>query len=126
MDAEELINQANSICDKAKTCGAALVVGTLAEATEFLRAYAGERNAFYRQLDQIDPLKLSSDFIREIVTGNMEAFARYVRNGLLEGMSIERKAQIDVVSDFLEQAQVLLESKDVHPAAPTVIIGAAL
>ena len=41
-------------------------------------------------------------------------------------MSIERKAQLAVVSDFLEQAQVLLNSKNVHPAAPAVIIGAAL
>ena len=32
----------------------------------------------------------------------------------------------DVVSDFLEQAQVLLESKTVHPASPAVLIGARL
>ena len=49
-----------------------------------------------------------------------------MENDLLEGISIERKAQIDVVSDFLDQANSLLNSKDVHPAAPAVIIGAAL
>lgn len=49
-----------------------------------------------------------------------------MEHGLLEGVSIERQAQIDVVSDFLEQAQNLLNADDVHPAAPTMIIGAAL
>jgi len=43
-----------------------------------------------------------------------------------DGVSIERKAQIDVVSDFLEQAEGLLHSKDVHPGAPAVIIVAVL
>jgi len=43
-----------------------------------------------------------------------------------DGISIERKAQIDVVSDFLEQAEGLLNSKDVHPGAPAVIIVSVL
>ena len=33
---------------------------------------------------------------------------------------------MDVVSDFLEQAQQLLDTKGIHPAAPVVIVGAAL
>jgi len=71
-------------------------------------------------------LGAGSDWIREVIIGNLDAFIGYVESGLLEGISIERKAQIDVVSDFLEQAHVLLDSNDVHPAAPTVIVGAAL
>jgi hypothetical protein len=34
--------------------------------------------------------------------------------------------QTDVVSDFLDQATTLLNTKEVHPAAPTMIVGAAL
>jgi len=33
---------------------------------------------------------------------------------------------LDVVSDFLEQAQRLLEATNVHPAAPAVLIGATI
>lgn len=56
----------------------------------------------------------------------LESFICHIENGLLDGVSIERKAKIDVVSDYLDQAQILLESKDVHPAGPAVIIGASL
>ncbi|NJC97401.1 MAG: hypothetical protein C3F07_10120 [Anaerolineales bacterium] len=45
---------------------------------------------------------------------------------MLDGITMERRAQIDVVSDFLSQAERLLSTKNVHPAAPTVIIGASL
>jgi len=38
--------------------------------------------------------------IIKYVISNLEAFIRYAENSLLEGISIERKAQIDVVSDF--------------------------
>jgi hypothetical protein len=41
-------------------------------------------------------------------------------------VSPERRAQLDVVSDFLDQAHELLETEKVHPAAPAVLIGATL
>ncbi len=99
--------------------------GVLAEAMEFLRVYAGEKSSFFKQLSKIEQ-SWFDEVIIEYVIGNLEAFIRYVESGLLEGVSIERKAQIDVVSDFLDQANTLLNSREVHPAAPTVIIGAAL
>jgi hypothetical protein len=49
-----------------------------------------------------------------------------VEAGLNTDISPERKAQLDVVSDLLEQANNLLDSKQVHPAAPAVLIGATL
>ncbi len=45
---------------------------------------------------------------------------------MIEGISIERRAQIDVVSDFLSQATSLLDTNNIHPAASVVIIGASL
>ena len=53
-------------------------------------------------------------------------YINYLQSGLGDGVSIERKAQIDVVSDILEQANTLLNTNGVHPAAPAMIIGAAL
>jgi hypothetical protein len=56
----------------------------------------------------------------------VESFEEYLQSGLVSGMTPERKAQIDVVSDILDQAQTLLESKSCHPAAAAVLIGASL
>ena len=122
MNADDLIKQARRIIESGRQSSWA---GVLAEAMEFLRVYAGEKSAFYKHLSKIKQ-SWSDDYIMEYVVSNLEAFIRYVESGLLEGISIERKAQIDVVSDFLDQANTLLNSKEVHPAAPTVIIGAAL
>lgn len=54
------------------------------------------------------------------------SFANYIKAGLSEGVTPERNAQLDVVSDLLDQANTLLEDSKVHPAAPAVLIGATL
>jgi hypothetical protein len=56
----------------------------------------------------------------------MESYIDYLKAGLAGAVTPERRAQLDVVSDFLEQAHQLLESSGVHPAAPAVLIGATL
>ena len=122
MDTDDLIRHTRRIIESRQKSSAP---GVLAEAMEFLRVYAGERSAFLKHLNQVSQT-WDDDYIMQYVVSNLEAFIRYVESGLLEGISIERKAQIDVVSDFLDQANTLLSTKEVHPAAPTVIIGAAL
>ncbi|MFV9645969.1 MAG: hypothetical protein ACNYWU_09120 [Desulfobacterales bacterium] len=120
MDAADLISQAKRIIQSRGRAA-----GVLAEAREFLRVYAGAKSSFLKTLNDVDQT-WSDDYIMDFVTSALEGFIRYVENDLLEGISIERKAQIDVVSDFLEQANSLLSTKGVHPATPTVIIGASL
>jgi len=122
MNTDDLIKQARRIIESSRQSSGP---GVLAEAMEFLRVYAGEKSAFLRHLSKVDH-SWADEYIIKYVVSNLEAFIRYVENGLLECVSIERKAQIDVVSDFLDQANTLLGSKEVHPVAPTVIIGAAL
>jgi hypothetical protein len=122
MNNEDLLKQAKRIVDGSQAAGP---YGAYAEATEFLRVYAGERSIFFQKLHALKS-ETSRSYLAEVVGGTLNAFIRFVENGLIDGISIERKAQIDVVSDFLEQANVLLDSKEVHPAAPTVIIGASL
>jgi hypothetical protein len=56
----------------------------------------------------------------------LNSFADYAAAGLHAGISPRREAELDVVSDFLAQAQGLLESEDVHPAATIVLVGATL
>jgi hypothetical protein len=97
----------------------------LAEGLEFFRIYAGEKSAFYKQLSQLNQLGVPNS-ISNTVSSVLKAYIRFLEKGLDEGISLERKAQIDVVSDFLDQSQKLLTNKDVHPAAPAVLIGASL
>lgn len=120
LETTELIIQANRIGNST-----APAMGLLAEAKEFLRIHAGEKTAFYTQIENLK-IGMQSQYVIQRVREILEAFIRYVESGLLQGTSIQRKTQIDVVSDFLDQANTLLDSKEVHAAAPTVIIGAAL
>lgn len=122
MNADDLVKQAKRIIG---SFGKVPPLTILDEATEFLRVYAGERSAFFVHLEKVRRTAEPKVILWHVVSA-LEGFINYVENGLLEGVSIQRKAQIDVVSDFLDQANTLLGSKDVHPAAPTVIIGAAL
>lgn len=122
MNTEELITQARRIVDIPRE----RPIQLLSEASEFLRAYAGEGSDFYRQISALDH---RIDREVEIVNKSkqiLNAFIRYVENGLLGGRSIVRKAQLEVVSDFLAQAQSLLITKEIHPAAAAVLIGASL
>lgn len=64
--------------------------------------------------------------LSERIAATLEAFVDYVSAGLQQGLSPERKAQLDVVSDFLQQAHDLLSRRETHPAAPAVLIGATL
>ena len=122
MNTDDLIKQARRIIESTRQSSGA---GILSEAMEFFRIYTGDKSTFFKQLSKVDQGWRDESIIKYVIS-NLEAFIRYAENGLLEGISIERKAQIDVVSDFLGQANTLLDSKEVHPAAPTVIIGAAL
>lgn len=97
----------------------------LAESLEFLRIYAGEKSSFYQQLKTVSQ-RWSDEYISSFVVDTLNAFIRFLESGLADGITVERRAQIDVVSDFLDQANKLLDTKGVHPAAPCVLIGASL
>lgn len=120
MDTTQLIIQANRILNSNRTIGS-----IQAEALEFLRIYAGEKSTFYQRLSEVKSAA-DEDYKLNAVRNNLQAFISFIENGLLDGISIERKAQLDVVSDFLDQAQQLLENTKVHPAIPCALIGACL
>lgn len=97
MDPNDLVSQANRILSSS---GRASGVSVLAEAKEFLRVYVGERSAFLRQLNEVDQT-WTDDYIKEFVRDVLSAFIRYAENDLVQGLSPQRQAQIDVVSDLL-------------------------
>jgi hypothetical protein len=124
MDTQELVKHAKRLRDK---CGdTEQIVGTHAEACQFLKTYAGPHNTFLEALKSFDPAKLADDWASRKVSSIMQGYMDYVSAGLSIGISPERKAQLDVVSDYLEMANILLGTKEVHAAAPAMIIGATL
>lgn len=97
--------------------------GVKAQVAEFLRQTAGPKSSFVTLAQNAGG---STDYMAANLNAALENFKAYIEAGLHGALSPERQAQLDVVSDFLEQAQHLLNGKGVHPAAPIVLIGATL
>lgn len=100
-------------------------VGGLAQAKEFLKIYIGSESHFLKSLESIN-IKNSDDFIIIDTIQVLRGLKDYVENDLLRSMSLEREIQMETVSDFLDQAEGLLNNKNFHPAAAAVLIGASL
>ena len=96
--------------------------GERAEVEEFLRRYAGDDSAFYRRLQE---LSLAWFSYGNLVSA-LDGYRSFVEAGLSEGVSPEREAQFDVVTDLLDLSESLLKDTDVHPGAAAMLIGATL
>lgn len=95
-----------------------------AQVSEFLREYAGSKSSFLKRAESI-----GVGYNKEMVSALdaiLESFIEYVQAGLATGLSPARQAQIDVVSDVLGQAQVILDGPAYHPAGAAMLAGAAL
>ena len=99
--------------------------GGIAQSKEFFKNYVGIDNSFLKTLEIINPFIGSGSLILE-TNRILKGFKGYVENDLLRKVSIEREIKIETVSDYLEQAESLLNDKNVHPAAAAVLIGASL
>jgi hypothetical protein len=129
MKTEELIQHINRLLDGARTIDPMAVgpiEGIWTESVQFLRDYGGRNNKFIETLEKADPFKKDGREVRSIITHVLQNFRDYIMNNLLQGLSPERQAQINVVSDILELANNLIKDNDINPAAPTMIIGASL
>lgn len=125
MDSAELLKHANRIMDSFESAhDHAAFKGAHAQACEFLRMYASPKSSFLDGMREIGSNHFSSG--AKAGARIMKSFIDYVDAGLAHGLTPERKAQLDIVSDFLDQANVLLETKGVHPAGAAVLIGATL
>lgn len=125
LDSEQVIRYAKELAEDVKKLGrddSAKFHGLQSRAIDFLVRVGGSRNAFANQLSSLT----GGEYGQNILQSVMEEFVVHVEAGLVGGISPKRQAELDVVSDILEQANVLLESPNVHPAAPAVLIGATL
>ena len=134
MDTNEILRQARRIADtidfltKNNTSAdlTAAWIGVMSEALQFLNDYAGKESSIVQAANAAITLKGGIIIRSKALIQVLESYSRYLENGLQKSISPKREAQIEVVSDFLDQAQKLLRKKGLHPAAAAVIIGAAL
>jgi hypothetical protein len=94
-----------------------------AQVVEFFRQYTGRESSFTQAAEAANGY--NAYLVRTLVA-TLDSFVEYVGAGLAYGISAERKAQIDVVSDFLGQAEAMLANSAFHPAAAAVLVGASL
>lgn len=120
MDRNKLIEISQKIAN-----GNSATYGRYAEALEFFRMYIGIDNYFFKELVRIKD-KIHYDYIDREVIRILNAFKNYLEKDLDVGFSVSRRMQLETVSDYLEQAELLLRDEKMHPAAATIIIGASL
>lgn len=128
MDSTEIIRHAQSLQQRIRAYANDDIGGepgnaAKAQVCEFLRTYAGPKSAFLKQAEAAAGW---SSHVVTTLTAVLQAFVEYLQAGLASGISPERKAQLDVVSDILSQANSLLEDERQHPAAAAMLIGASL
>lgn len=128
MNSDELVQKAAELRKRIQRYAVEGARGDLGDAaqaqvSEFLRTFAGPKSSF---TNQAEAAKGHGGYRVGTLTAILDSFIEFLQAGLAGGLSPERKAQIDVVSDILQQANTLLENDQYHPAAAAVLIGASL
>lgn len=124
MNSQQLIEHAKRLANMNQRVSEYDSIGVFSQACEFLRTYAGSKSSFYESAEKISNYgyNLRATYIAAILL----SFGQYLESGLKEEIPPERRAQLDIVSDLLDQANKLLQESAVHGAAPAVLIGATL
>ncbi len=132
MSTEEIVSHINSVLKLHKDDATPLENRIFwIQAKQLLFDVVGEDNEFYKSItSEEDKFKkdghTKEGWIAHYASTSLRALKNYIEAGRYKERSIKIQIQQEIVSDFLEQATTLLESKTIHPAAPAIIIGAAL
>jgi len=125
MDTPQLIDHTDRLIGKLEDLNA--FHGVYTEVCQFLNTYAGPKNEFLHLVKEYNPRNyIDHENSSQYISSILRSFKDYLLAGLHSEITPERRAQLDVVSDFLEQAQTLLDGSGFHPAAPVILIGASL
>ena len=98
--------------------------GEAGRAVEFLRLHAGAKSHFYGRAAQIAK-DGTPNYAVKTVASLLHGWANLVETGLIES-PLEARAKVEAATDLMEQVQILLDDRKVHPAAPVMLAGAAL
>ncbi len=97
--------------------------GKAAEIKNLISSFCGKGNPFYEAIDKV---RITAHSPNEQLNSIISGFLRSVENDIISNVSYERKLKIEVVNDYLEQAENLLEKHEFHPAVAAFLIGSSL
>jgi hypothetical protein len=98
--------------------------GELGRAVEFLRLKAGQRSHFYT--GAVDVAKWAAvDRAGGVIADLLDGWVDMAQRGYVDAPH-EVAARVTAATDLMEQVELLLADRRVHPAAPVVLAGAAL
>jgi hypothetical protein len=99
--------------------------GETLASVEFLRLQA-PRSTFFKAAERASHDNRYSAEGLSTVSASLRGWVDFIQLGLVEVLPFEVLARTEAATDLMEQVQRLLESREVHPAAPVVLAGAAL
>lgn len=106
------------------------IVATATQALEFFRVYAGSDSFWARQAEgvyQNNGERQSRESGARALGDLLDAWVDQVEHGVIEIVGERVRGEIaGARMDLMEQVRQLLQDKDVHPAAPIMLCGAAL
>ncbi|MEU9686757.1 hypothetical protein [Amycolatopsis japonica] len=106
------------------------IVATATQALEFFRIYAGADSAWSRQAEAIyqnNGERQSKETGARALGDLLEAWVDQVEHGVIEIVGERIRGEVaGARMDLMEQVRLLLQDRNVHPAAPIVLCGAAL
>ena len=128
MDTEDLVQQSETLRARIRQYARSdqrgdYGEGAKAQVCEFLRNYAGPKSEFLKRAEAAHGYP---GYVVTTLDSILKSFIEYLQAGLAMGVSPERQAQLDIVSDLLGQANSLLQDQRYHPAAAAILIGACL
>ncbi|GAH62515.1 unnamed protein product, partial [marine sediment metagenome] len=119
MDFETLIEKTKMVEAKFKTESYNTLLPQL---QEFLKEYGGINSSFYLSVKGFKLAMLENERAKSMLYKVFISFKQYLEDRLLSELSPKRQTEVDVVSDYLSQAEYLLEDSRVHSAVPISII----
>ena len=127
METGEAIKHCNNLLEEVNDLGVndhAKFRGLRARIDDFLARVGGTDNTFLKQVQSAGYSAMS--YSKDVIVAVLSSFIAHLEDGLVGGISPKYQAELDMVSELLEQANNLLANSNVHPAAPAVLIGATL
>jgi len=97
-------------------------------ALEFMKTYAGANSAWTVQAIEAYGAKGETDAQKARDLGDiLRMWRSQIEAGIAEIVGARARAELGIVkTDVMGQVRALLEDRDIHPAAPIVVCGAAL
>ena len=127
METDEAIRHCNKLLEEVKSLGVnerAKLMGLRARIDDLLTRVGGADNTFLLQIKGSGYGVIS--YAKDVIVAVLSSFITHLEDSLVGGISPKYQAELDMVSELLEQANNLLANSNVHPAAPAVLIGATL